>query len=97
MSARWDRKTRNSNPDLGRPSHRLAVDAWLGYAALLWGRFGEPEHSDLQRSRTVPRMSFSTDRPQGMTLALAGHNALRGSGPGQKHAFKRCAGTSGLS
>jgi hypothetical protein len=36
-------------------------------------------------------------RPLGAVHMTAGHNALRGSGPGQKHAFKRCGGTSGLS
>jgi len=36
-------------------------------------------------------------RPTWAVPMTAGHNALRESGPGQKHAFKRCAGTSGLS
>lgn len=30
-------------------------------------------------------------------MLAAGHNALRGSGPGQKHAVMSCSGTSGLS
>ena len=36
-------------------------------------------------------------RPLDAVHMTAGHNALRGSGPGQKRAFSRCSGTSGLS
>jgi hypothetical protein len=36
-------------------------------------------------------------RPVSVVRMTAGHNALRGSGPGQKPAFKGCDGTCGLS
>ena len=36
-------------------------------------------------------------RPVSAVRMTAGHNALRGSGPGQKPAFRRCTGTCGLS
>jgi hypothetical protein len=36
-------------------------------------------------------------RPVCAVHMTAGHNALRGSGPGQKHAFEGCSGPSGLS
>src|SRR5437763_4647675 len=36
-------------------------------------------------------------RPLDAVHMTAGHNALRGSGPGQQLAFRRCSGPSGLS
>jgi len=38
--------------------------------------------------------SIDVSGPLVRRCMAAGHSALRGSGPGQDHAFKRCSGTS---
>jgi hypothetical protein len=52
-------------------------------------------------ARTIFTLQLGSVRPCVRPLSAvhmtAGHNALRGSGPGQKDAFDRCAGTIGLS
>jgi hypothetical protein len=52
-------------------------------------------------ARTIFTLQLGSVRPCVRPLSAvhmtAGHIALRGSGPGQKDAFDRCAGTSGLS